>query len=133
MQTQEVENLTTVIRELSESRAAALSARASLAERYHDLHREHARVARVADLSRTVSKENLELTRAARSAAALAEREAFESRREAIAAGRAERLAADENARLREQLGLLERLGLEERVESICSREFKSSRVCETY
>ena len=133
IQTQEVENLTSVVRELSESRAAALIARASLAERYLDLQRDHARVARVADLSRTVSKENLQLTRTARGAAAVAEKEAIDAKREAEAAAGAELRAAEENARLREKVSLLERLGLEQHVESVCFREFTSGRVCETY
>lgn len=131
--TQEVSNLTAVVRELSESRAVALSARATLAEKYLDLQREHARTARVADLSRTVSKENLELTRTARTAAALAAKEAAEARKEAEAAARAEFVAAGENAMLRQKVSLLERLGLEEQVASACKREYLAGRVCETY
>ncbi|KAG7675292.1 hypothetical protein Ndes2526B_g08162 [Nannochloris sp. 'desiccata'] len=108
--TQEVDNLQNIVRELSESRAAALSARATLAEQYVDLSRAHERVTRVADLSRAVSKENLELTKNARSIAAEASKEAAEARKEAEAAGKAESRAAEENAVLRQKVNLLERL-----------------------
>jgi hypothetical protein len=108
--TQEAENLQNIVRELSESRAAALTARATLAEQYVDLSRAHERVTRVADLSRAVSKENLELTRTARSIAAGASKEAEDARREAAAAGKAEMRAAEENAILRQKVNLLERI-----------------------
>jgi DNA repair exonuclease SbcCD ATPase subunit len=108
--TQEVDNLQSIVRQLSESRATALSARATLAEKYVDLSRAHERVSRVADLSHAVSKENLELTRNARSVAAEASKEAAEAKKEAEAAAKAEDKAAEENAILRQKVNLLERL-----------------------
>lgn len=136
--TQEVDNLHSIVRELTESRAAALSARATLAEQFVDLRRAHERVARVADLSRTVSKENLELTKAARGVAAEAAKEAADAKREAAAAGKAESRAAEENAVLRQKINLLERRAWHEEkhgyqpLESVCRREFMHT-IVETY
>lgn len=133
----EVEALRGVVRQLSESRAAALTARATLAEHCSDLQRAHERVTRVADLSRAVSKENLELTRNARGAAAAAAKEAAEARREAAAAGAAEVRAAVENEALRRRLGQLERVSEghvpDAHGSSACRREFTAAKVIETY
>ena len=137
----EVENLKDVVRHLSESRSAALTARTMLAEQYCDLQRAHARVSRVADLSRAVSKENLELTKSARGIAAEASRVAVEACREAAAAGVAEHRACTENVRLREKVSNLSRLTLEEQngggvsggSGSACKQEFVGARVIETY
>ena len=131
--TQEVENLQTVVKELSESRSSAIHSRCTIAEQYVDLQRAHERVSRVADLSRIVSKENLELTKAARGIAQEATRKANDAQREASAATKAERRASKENSRLRDKVGYLERMDLDEHTESVCKREFVGARVMETY
>lgn len=132
-QTQEAENLKEVVKSLTESRASAIHSRSTIAEQYVDLQRAHERVSRVADLSRIVSKENLELTKAARGVAAEATRQAHDAKKEASAATKAEKRAVKENSRLREKVGYLERMQLDEQTESACRREFMSSRVLETY
>ncbi len=66
MQTQECENLTNVVRELSTSRCKLVAARTVLGEALADMQHEHNRMARVTELSRTVSRENLARANAAR-------------------------------------------------------------------
>lgn len=58
----ECDNLTRVVRELSEGRVKTVCARAVLAEKHAELAAEYHRMQRIADLSRTVSKENLAKT-----------------------------------------------------------------------
>jgi hypothetical protein len=108
--TQEAENLQNIVRELTESRAAALSAKQNLAEQYVDLSRAHERVIRIAHLSREVSKENLELTKNARSIAAEMSKGAAEAKREAEMAVKAENKASQENAVLRQKVNVLEQI-----------------------
>ena len=62
LQTQECDNLMRVVRELADSRAKVVSAKASLQEKYIELQTEYHRSIRIAELSRTVSKENLAKT-----------------------------------------------------------------------
>jgi hypothetical protein len=54
LQSSEAENLQRVVRELTESRAKAVSQRATLQAQYGELQSEYARMLRIADLSRTV-------------------------------------------------------------------------------
>lgn len=54
LQTAECDNLTRVVRELSQGRARAAAGRARLAEQYVELQGEYHRMLRIADLSRTV-------------------------------------------------------------------------------
>lgn len=58
----ECDNLTRVVRELSEGRVKTVCARAVLAEKHAELAAEYHRMQCIADLSRTVSKENLAKT-----------------------------------------------------------------------
>jgi len=127
---QEADNLQSIVRQLSESRAAALTARATLAEKYVDLSRAHERVSRVADLSRAVSKENLELTKNARSIAAEASKEAAQAKKEADAAVKAEDRAAEENSILRQKVILLERLVTLSGNSGESSHHFSGKSVC---
>ena len=59
MQQQECSNLMAVVRELTDSRSKLVCAKTNLAEQLAELRHDYMRVARVADLSRTVSKENV--------------------------------------------------------------------------
>ena len=59
MQQQECSNLMEVVRELTDSRSRLVCAKTNLAEQLAELRHDYMRVARVADLSRTVSKENV--------------------------------------------------------------------------
>lgn len=132
--TQEVENLREVVQQLTKSRSSALGARAALAERFCDLRREHDRVARIADLSREASKENVERAQIARSAAAEAVKEAANARKEAAVAVSAEHKAAAENAALREKISLLERrISSKDETTSACRQEYTAARCLETY
>ena len=65
LQDQECNNLTRVVKELTESRNKLANFRATHAERMADMQHEYMRVMRIADLSRTVSKENLVKTQQA--------------------------------------------------------------------
>ena len=58
-QSREVENLTQVVSELTRGRSKLVTGRAVQAERLARLQHEYERVLRIADLSRTVSKENM--------------------------------------------------------------------------
>ena len=62
MQQQECSNLMEVVRELTDSRSKLVCAKTNLAEQLAELRHDYMRVARVADLSRTVSKENVAKT-----------------------------------------------------------------------
>ena len=75
----------------------------------------------------------MELTKAARGIAQEATRKANDAQREASAATKAERRASKENSRLRDKVGYLERMDLDEHTESVCKREFVGARVMETY
>ena len=59
MQSQECENLTKVVRELTQGRSKLVAGRAIQAERLAELQHEYERVLRIADLSRSLSKENM--------------------------------------------------------------------------
>ena len=59
MQQQECSNLMEVVRELTDSRSKLVCVKTNLAEQLAELRHDYMRVARVADLSRTVSKENV--------------------------------------------------------------------------
>ena len=59
IQQSECENLSRVVRELAESRAQLVACRAVQSERIEELQAECMRIMRIADLSRTVSKENI--------------------------------------------------------------------------
>lgn len=58
-QQSECDNLSRVVRELAESRAQLVACRAVQSERIEELQAECMRIMRIADLSRTVSKENI--------------------------------------------------------------------------
>ncbi|PSC73855.1 putative beta-1,3-galactosyltransferase 16 isoform X1 isoform B [Micractinium conductrix] len=114
----EVSNLQQVVRELSESRAKAVGGRASLVERYQELQREYHRCVRVADLSRTVSKENMANTSRTRTELRRVQLELHATKRDAQHLSEKHLKARVENALLKEKVTLLERLDFEEVQES---------------
>ena len=59
LQARECEDLLKIIRELTESRNRLASIKAIQSERLADQQQDYMRVARVADLSRSLSKENI--------------------------------------------------------------------------
>lgn len=106
----ECENLMRIVRELTESRGKAVSARAALSERYADLQGEYARSVRVAELSRAVSRKHMEITARERESLREARTELRVLRASTSRlAAQADR-AAEENAMLRQRLSVLERL-----------------------
>jgi hypothetical protein len=74
LQAQECENLMRVVRELAEARSKVSAAKSSLQEKYAELQSDYYRVVRVADLSRTISKENMAKAVQAKKAARLVTR-----------------------------------------------------------
>lgn len=101
LQEGECGNLRRVVRELSESRAKAASQRASLAERYGELQQEYHRMLRIADLSRTVSKEHLASASRTRSELRRVQLELHATRSAAAGASESAKKARVENALLR--------------------------------
>ncbi|KAL4425862.1 hypothetical protein ABPG75_009878 [Micractinium tetrahymenae] len=131
--TSECENLMRVVRELADSRSKAVSQRASLAERYNDLQQEYHRMLRIADLSRTVSKENMAKTSRTRSELRRVQLELHATRSHAQHLTEKHKKVRVENALLKEKVTLLERLDFEEVQESECKKLFTRYRVAETY
>lgn len=131
---QECDNLMRVVRELADSRAKVVSTKVSLQEKYAELQAEFHRMMRIADLSRTVSKENLAKTSRTQKALRETESELHSSRSQAAKLQSKSKKLKVENCQLKEKLSLLERLDPFEGVqESVCMREFTRYRVSETY
>lgn len=131
----EVDNLTRVVKELSDARAKVQSAKASLHDKYCDLQAEYHRMLRIADLSRTVSKENIAKTSRTRKQLQEVELELRATRLQADKLREKSAAAKVENLLLKERMSLLERLAIEEAQESVCIQQFSRSsiRVTETY
>lgn len=129
----ECENLQTVVRELSESRSKAACQRAVLAEKYGELQSEYHRMLRIADLSRTVSKENLATTSRTRSELRRVQSELHATKNHALSLNEKHKKVRVENALLKEKVGLLERCDFAETQESECKKHFTRYRLAETY
>ena len=86
--------------ELAASRAKAAQARATLSERYSELQREFHRCTRVADLSRTVSRENMAKSSRAQKALRAAQLELHATRGQASSLHDRARRVNGENAAL---------------------------------
>lgn len=131
---QECENLMRLVRELADSRAKAVSAKCSLQEKYAELQTEFHRTLRIAELSRTVSKENLAKTSRTQKALRQTEDELHSTKKQAVIFQNKSKKLKTEVSQLKEKLSLLERLDVFEGVQqSACMREFTRYRVCETY
>eukprot|EP00884_Botryococcus_braunii_P000408 jgi/Botrbrau1/10368/Bobra.146_2s0007.1 len=83
--TNECESLLQVVRELTESRCKLVNARVGLMELAADLEQENTRLSRITDLSRTISRENLDKANAAYCYAEKAKDEAYKQRQVAAA------------------------------------------------
>ncbi|KAL6776484.1 hypothetical protein ACKKBG_A21320 [Auxenochlorella protothecoides x Auxenochlorella symbiontica] len=129
----ECDNLTRVVRELSEGRVKTVCARAVLAEKHAELAAEYHRMQRIADLSRTVSKENLAKTSKTLKALRQVQQELYATKKRAQALEERNRKIKDENLALREKVGLLERYDFEHVQQSVCMRHYTRCRVAETY
>ncbi|KFM26322.1 hypothetical protein F751_4815 [Auxenochlorella protothecoides] len=129
----ECDNLTRVVRELSEGRVKTVCARAVLAEKHAELAAEYHRMQRIADLSRTVSKENLAKTSKTLKALRQVQQELYATKKRTQALEERNRKIKDENLALREKVGLLERYDFEHVQQSVCMRHYTRCRVAETY
>ncbi|KAK9840871.1 hypothetical protein WJX84_006254 [Apatococcus fuscideae] len=130
----ECENLSRVVRELAESRAQLVACRAVQSERIEELQAECMRIMRIADLSRTVSKENITKATQAKKHARQAEDEALQQKRAAVIVRDSNKALRLEVLELREKICLLERLPLlHHGRQSRCMQEFVFSELKETY
>lgn len=129
----ECENLMRVVRELTESRKKAVLQRASLTERYAELQSEYARSLRIADLSRTVSKENLARTSRTRTELRRVQSELHATKSHAQQITEKHKKVRVENLLLKEKVTLLERFDFEEVQESECKKHYTRYRLTETY
>ncbi|KAK9861751.1 hypothetical protein WJX84_007628 [Apatococcus fuscideae] len=121
----ECENLSRVVRELAESRAQLVACRAVQSERIEELQAECMRIMRIADLSRTVSKENITKATQAKKHARQAEEEALQQKRAATIVRDCNKDLRLEVLELREKICLLERLPLlHHGGQSACMQEF---------
>lgn len=131
--TREVSNLQRVVQELTESRKQAVMKAASLSERYSELQAEYHRSLRIADLSRSVSKENMAKTSRTRTELRRVQLELHTTKSHASRMSEKEKKARLENALLKEKVTLLERLDFEQVQESECKKVFTRYRLAETY
>jgi hypothetical protein len=122
-----------VVQELSESRKQAVMKAASLSERYSELQAEYHRSLRIADLSRSVSKENMAKTSRTRTELRRVQLELHATKSHASRMSEKEKKARLENALLKEKVTLLERLDFEQVQESECKKVFTRYRLAETY
>lgn len=129
----ECENLQRVVREMSESRAKAVSQRALLAEKYAELQQEFHRMLRIADLSRTVSKENMANTSRTRTELRRVQLELHATKNHAQSLNEKNKKVRVENILLKEKVSLLERLEFEDVQESEVKKHFTRYRLAETY
>ncbi|GBF91438.1 hypothetical protein Rsub_04178 [Raphidocelis subcapitata] len=127
--TEECEHLRSIVAELSRSRARVHKQKVALEEGFAGLQKEYVRVARVADLARTVSQQSLSRSNAMRKELQAATDAASRAtRRGAAAADKCRRLKA-QNSELRQRVALLEGLvarvgALEGANASACKRAF---------
>lgn len=131
---QECSNLMEVVRELTDSRSKLVCVKTNLAEQLAELRHDYMRVARVADLSRTVSKENV--VKAAKAQKSLRQVEEERTQQKQLMAYLKERNGnlKVENQELRRRICLLEKLDLlKYSNESACMRTFQLYALKESY
>ncbi|RMZ56743.1 hypothetical protein APUTEX25_002832 [Auxenochlorella protothecoides] len=101
--------------------------------KHAELAAEYHRMQRIADLSRTVSKENLAKTSKTLKALRQVQQELYATKKRTQALEERNRKIKDENLALREKVGLLERYDFEHVQQSVCMRHYTRCRVAETY
>ncbi|CAL8464938.1 g4473 [Coccomyxa elongata] len=131
---QECENLMRVVRELTESRSKLVAGKCVMAEKFAELQQEYMKVLRIADLSRTASRNNLVKADRATNLVKQVEDDLARQKRQLSALKERNCRLKLENAELRDKAALLERLDLRKyNTKSACMLEYTHFKIKETY